>query len=67
MEVVENKKLDIKVYKETLDNGCQVIIIPRKDSKGFKKESNSLFVLNLDDYKESKHHISISIHLKWNS
>lgn len=33
MEVVENKKLDIKVYKETLDNGCQVIIIPRKDRK----------------------------------
>ena len=33
MEVIENKKLDIKVYKETLDNGCQVIIIPRKDIK----------------------------------
>ena len=33
MEIIENKQIKEKVYKETLDNGMQIIIIPKNNTE----------------------------------
>ena len=35
MQIIENKSIDEKIYKETLENGLTVIIIPKKTRKKY--------------------------------